>query len=72
MHAFSANVALIILISTGLQAYEVLSSKTEVSPGCEGGIISHTCISRTIPHELEETETQEESSAEIEDVQEEK
>ncbi len=35
----------ILLFVIPLQAYIILDSKTEVSPGCEGGILSHRCTS---------------------------
>jgi hypothetical protein len=35
----------IFLFAIPLQAYIVLDSKTEVSPGCEGGVLSHKCTS---------------------------
>ena len=35
----------IFLFATTLQAYMVLDSKTEVSPGCDGGVLSHKCTS---------------------------
>lgn len=35
----------IFLFATPLQAYVVLDSKTEVSPGCDGGVLSHECTS---------------------------
>ena len=35
----------VFLFTTALQAYIVLDSKTEVSPGCDGGVLSHKCTS---------------------------
>jgi hypothetical protein len=35
----------IFVFATSLQAYIILDSKTEVSPGCDGGILSHKCTS---------------------------
>lgn len=35
----------ILVIASTLQAYIILDSKTEVSPGCDGGVLSHTCTS---------------------------
>ena len=35
----------IFLFAIPLQAYTILDSKTEVSPGCDGGVLSHKCTS---------------------------
>lgn len=34
-----------ILVTVSLQAYIILDSKTTVSPGCDGGVLSHKCTS---------------------------
>lgn len=39
---FASGIAFFI---TSLQAYIILDSKTEVSPGCDGGVLSHECSS---------------------------
>jgi hypothetical protein len=50
-------------IQFSAHAYEVLSYKTTVSPGCEGGVLSHTTTSsfRT-PEELAQIIAAEENS----------
>jgi len=45
------KVLLFIFLSTiqfSTYAYELLSCRTTVSPGCEGGVLSHKCTSSFI------------------------
>jgi hypothetical protein len=59
----------IFFFVTSLQAYIILDSKTEVSPGCEGGVLSSRCTSSFIKDtdELNESNSFDDSSDELEE-----
>lgn len=66
-HLFFITLAMLMVFSTKLNAYTVVSSKTEVSPGCEGGISSEETTSVMIDDVNESKTLETDPSANQED-----